>query len=116
MTTTIIQQFSNKELLDFIKSLNKRPDVLNRFLKNHHRNIYDELVARTQFLDDGYFKDKSVPILARMYCPWRKPEWSDDYYIWRCGLEEAKHQCMLTNEVKILRKKDVENLTVEMFP
>lgn len=68
MTTTIIQQFSNKDLLDFIKSLNKRPDVLNRFLKNHHRNIYDELVARTQFLDDGYFKDKSVPILARLYC------------------------------------------------
>ena len=68
MTTTIIQQFSNKDLLDFIKSLNKRPDVLNRFLKNHHRNIYDEIVARTQFLDDGYFNGKPVPILARMYC------------------------------------------------
>ena len=65
---TIDNYTSNQDLLKAISEINKRPDVLDRFLKNHHQAIYHELVSRTKFLDNGYFKNKSVPILARMYC------------------------------------------------
>ena len=65
---TIDNYTSNQDLLKAISEINKRPDVLDRFLKNHHQAIYHELVSRTKFLDNGYFKNKPVPILARMYC------------------------------------------------
>ena len=65
---TIDNYTSNQDLLKAISEINKRPDVLDKFLKNHHQAIYHELVSRTKFLDNGYFKNKSVPILARMYC------------------------------------------------
>ena len=65
---TIDNYTSNQDLLKAISEINKRPDVLDRFLKNHHQAIYHELVSRTKFLDNGYFKNKSVPILARIYC------------------------------------------------
>lgn len=65
---TIDNYTRNQDLLKAISEINKRPDVLNRFLKNHHQDIYNELVSRTKFLDNGYFKGKPVPILARIYC------------------------------------------------
>ena len=65
---TIDNYTSNQDLLKAISEINKRPDVLDRFLKNHHPILHSELVLRTKFLDEGYFKGKSVPILARMYC------------------------------------------------
>ena len=50
-----------------------------------------------------------------MYNPYRKPEWSDGRYAWECGKFEAKHQCMLRNNVIILRESDVRNLTSLTF-
>lgn len=41
-----------------------------------------------------------------MICPYRKKCWTDDEYARRCKLEEAKHKCMLSNGVKILRKTE----------
>lgn len=51
----------------------------------------------------------------KMICPYRDKDWSDEYYEYQCGLYEAKHQCMLANNVIILRKKEIDNLSVEMF-
>lgn len=86
--------------------------------KGKHHTYHPDFIINGKVVEvkgDNFFRINKESGKEEMYCPWRRPEWSDDYYVWRCGLEEAKHQCMLTNEVKILRKKDVENLTVEMF-
>ena len=45
-----------------------------------------------------------------MVNPFRDPEWSDEQYEWECGKYEAKHQCMLKNNVIILRESQIENL------
>lgn len=45
-----------------------------------------------------------------MFCPYRYPEWSDEYYNWMCGKYEAKHQCMRANNVIIIRDVSIENL------
>ena len=45
-----------------------------------------------------------------MTCPFRNPSWSDEQYEHICGCFEAKHQCMLKNNVTILRRKDINNL------
>ena len=37
-----------------------------------------------------------------MFCPYRREEWTDERYEWECGKYEAKHQCMLNNNVKII--------------
>ena len=50
-----------------------------------------------------------------MINPYRNPDWSDEQYAWICGKFEAKHQCMIANNVTILRGKDIENLNIEMF-
>lgn len=49
-----------------------------------------------------------------MYLTWQG-DLSDEEYEWRCGREEAKHQCMIRNNVTILRSREIEHLTVEMF-
>ena len=50
-----------------------------------------------------------------MVNPYRNPDWSDEQYAWVCGKYEAKHQCLIANNVTILRSKDIENLNIEMF-
>ena len=51
---------------------------------------------------DNFFRFNDNTGKEEMYCPYRRPEWSDEYYDWECGLYEAKHQCMLRNNVIIL--------------
>lgn len=45
-----------------------------------------------------------------MVNPFRDPEWTDKQYEWECGKYEAKHQCMLKNNVVILRESQIEDL------
>lgn len=51
---------------------------------------------------DHFFKD------GKMVNPFRKPEWTDEQYADACALYEAKHQCMLRNNVKILKSADYQ--------
>ena len=64
---------------------------------------------------DHFFRINETTGKEEMYCPYRYPEWSDEYYAWRCGLEEAKHQCMISNDVIILRKNEMNHLE-DIFP
>ena len=50
---------------------------------------------------DHFFKEDGT-----MFLPYRDKAWTDDQYMWMCGKYEAKHQCMIKNNVKILRHKD----------
>ena len=49
-----------------------------------------------------------------MRIPWRRNK-TEEEYKWHCDKEEAKHQCMLANNVIILRERDIKNLSVDMF-
>lgn len=64
---------------------------------------------------DQFFRINESTGQEEMYCPYRYSDWSDKEYEWTCGKEEAKHQCMLAHDVVILRKNEIDNLTVEMF-
>ena len=63
---------------------------------------------------DQFFRINESTGKEEMFVPWRG-DLSDQEYEFKCGIEEAKHQCMLSNNVTILRGNDIENLTVEMF-
>ena len=58
---------SNHELLDKIQGLGIYQGKLNAYLEKHFPELFNELVSRTHFLDD-FYKDKSVPMPARLYC------------------------------------------------
>lgn len=50
-----------------------------------------------------------------MFCPYRESDWTNEKYDWMCGLYEAKHQCMIDNNVTILRENTVKNMNRDMF-
>ena len=60
---------------------------------------------------DHFFKYNESSGQEEMFCPYRRKEWTEDEYEWRCGRYEAKHQCMIANNVTILRKKNIDNLS-----
>lgn len=62
MTNDNYTLMTNQELIDCIKRLNKIPDILDRYLRNHYPNLYSEVVLRTNFLDPCDFKRNSVSI------------------------------------------------------
>ena len=43
---------------------------------------------------------------GKMINPFRMKDWTDEEYIMECAKYEAKHQCMLMNNVKILRSAE----------
>ena len=49
---------------------------------------------------DHFFKD------SKMVCPYRDKAWSDERYEFECAKYEAKHQCMLMNDVVILKNAE----------
>ena len=63
---------------------------------------------------DHFFRINESTGKEEMFCPFRY-DWSDEYYEWKCGQYEAKHQCMLANNVIILRESDIRNLTLPTF-
>ena len=63
---------------------------------------------------DHFFRMNESTGQEEMFCPFRY-DWSDEYYEWKCGQYEAKHQCMLRNNVVILRESDINNLTLLTF-
>lgn len=63
------------------------------------------LIEEKQYVEikgDHFFKD------GKMICPWRKSIWTDEMYSATCDKYEAKHQCMLANNVKILKTSSDE--------
>ena len=63
---------------------------------------------------DHFFRINEETGEEEMYLTWQG-NLSDEEYELKCELYEAKHQCMLSNNVIILRGKDIDNLSVEMF-
>lgn len=44
---------------------------------------------------DNFFRINKSTGQEEMYCPWRRPEISNEEYEADCALYEAKHQCMI---------------------
>lgn len=63
---------------------------------------------------DNFFRINEQTGQEEMYLTWRGGL-SDEEYEWRCGREEAKHQCMIANNVFILRHDHIKNLSIHMF-
>ena len=59
---------------------------------------------------DQFFRINEETRKEEMFCPWRG-DLSDEEYEFKCGKEEAKHQCMIANNVIILREKELSDLT-----
>ena len=59
---------------------------------------------------DNFFRINETTGKEEMFCPYRDEDWSDEKYDWMCGIYEAKHQCMISHGVIILRGKSVHNL------
>ena len=55
---------------------------------------------------DHFFKDKDIS--KEMICPFRHKDWGEDQYLLECQKYEAKHQCMIQNNVVILTSKDYQ--------
>lgn len=64
---------------------------------------------------DHFFRINESTGQEEMFNPYRDEDWSYERYDWECGKYEAKHQCMITNKVIILRECEIERLKVEWF-
>ena len=63
---------------------------------------------------DNFFKINESTGREEMYLTWQG-DLSGEEYEWRCGLLKAKYQCMLANNVVILRSKDIKNISLSTF-
>ena len=63
---------------------------------------------------DNFFRINESTGKEEMYLPW-KGNLSDEEYEYKCGLYEAKHQCMIINNVVILRDDNIKNLNISIF-
>ena len=64
---------------------------------------------------DYFFRTNESTGQEEMFNPYREQEWSDEHYDWICKKFEAKHQCMIKNNVLILRDKDIKHLSIGLF-
>ena len=77
----------------------------------HHTYHPDFLVDGRIFevKGDQFFRINEETGKEEMFLPW-KGCLSDEEYEFKCGVEEAKHRCMLENNVKIIRGKELHDL------
>ena len=83
----------------------------------HHTYHPDFLVGGRiyEVKGDNFFRYNENTGKEEMSCPYRGKDWTDEHHEWMCGLYEAKHQCMISNNVTILRQYQIKNLSVDMF-
>ena len=58
---------SNNKLVESINGFNVNTKVLNKYLKNNHKELYSEICRRTTFLDE-HSNGNPVSIVARLHC------------------------------------------------
>lgn len=82
----------------------------------HHTYHPDFLVGDklVEVKGDNFFRINEETGKEEMYLTWQG-DLSDEEYEWKCKVMEAKHQCMLANNVVILRGNEIKNLSVQMF-
>ena len=64
---------------------------------------------------DQFFRINESTGKEEMFCQYGRKKLGEEKWNWLCGKFEAKHQCMLKNNVVILRDDNIKNLTIELF-
>ena len=63
---------------------------------------------------DQFFRINESTGQEEMYLPW-KGDLTDEEYTYKCSLYEAKHRCMIKNNIIILRETAINNLSIDDF-
>ena len=72
--------------------------------ENNIHRVYPDFIINCQLVEikgAHFFRQDGT-----MYLPYRKPEWSDEEYNYMCDLYEHKRQCLINNNVLILKNTD----------
>lgn len=64
---------------------------------------------------DHFFRINEFTGKEEMFCPYRRPEWTNEQYEYVCGLFNAKYKCMISNNVIILRHSHIKTLSLDLF-
>ena len=64
---------------------------------------------------DQFFRINESTCKEEMFCPWGRKKLGEERWKWLCGKYEAKHQCMLKNNVIILKESEIKHLTLNKF-
>ena len=110
------------KVYDFLKEnkieFNYQPEIVLPYECNGVKHFYQpdfSVCGRiVEVKGDNFFKIDEATGKEIMINPYRYPHWTDEQYENSCAVAEAKHQCMLNNNVIIIRGKDLNNLT-EVF-
>lgn len=82
-----------------------------------HHTYHPDFLVQDRIVEvkgDNFFRINENTGEEEMYLTW-KGNLSDEEYEWRCKVMEAKHQCMIANNVIILRKNEIAHLE-DVFP
>ena len=64
---------------------------------------------------DMFFRTNETSGKVEMFCPYGRKKLGEEKWRWLCGKFEAKHQCMIKNNVRILLYSDIKELNEELF-
>ena len=91
------------------------PSIRYEYYYMEQKHIYepDFLINGKLYEVKGehFFRRNKATGKEEMFCPYGRTKLSKERYDWLCGLFEAKHQCMIANNVYIIRKRDMKNLS-----
>lgn len=92
-------------LTDTKKDFEYQPNIKFEYVVHNEKHYYfPDFLVEGEIIEikGNQFFDKN----GNMICPYRNKNMTDDDYMRLCEVYEAKHQCMLKHDVKILRNKD----------
>ena len=111
----IVYEFCKLNQLDFIYS----PKIVFQYEYDGRNFTYhpDFIINGKIYEVKGnqFFRTNSDTGEEEMFIPYGRKRYGEKLWKWKCAKEEAKHQCMLKNNVRILRDADIQNLNIEMF-
>ena len=111
----IVYEFCKLNQLDFIYS----PKIVFQYEYDGRNFTYhpDFLINEKIYEVKGnqFFRINPNTGREEMFIPYGRKRYGEELWNWKCAKEEAKHQCMLKNNVRILRDADIQNLNIEMF-
>lgn len=81
---------------------------------NYSFNNIDHVYFPDFLIDNVYVEIKGDHFFNgdRMICPFRNNDWTDERYKIECDKYEAKHQCMINNNVKIIKGDEYKDFVL----
>lgn len=87
------------------------------YYDNKERNYFADFKVGEEYQEIKglqFFENKNPN--CKMICPWQSKNDTPEKIVWRNGLYEAKHQCMLNNNIKIITDySEYENYIIKKY-